>query len=93
MTEAILVAVRVISIVVIAIILIVLANTMAMTARERWSEIRGIQDFGISSEVYFYLDCRRIGRDLHDWGDHRSDSEFSWRQDFSKTIGKLSPSV
>ncbi|MBI5248958.1 MAG: FtsX-like permease family protein [Desulfomonile tiedjei] len=46
MTEAIVAAVRIISVVVIAIILIVLANTMAMTARERWSEYAVLKTLG-----------------------------------------------
>jgi putative ABC transport system permease protein len=55
MTEAILVAVRVISIVVIAIILIVLANTMAMTARERWSEYAVFKTLGFRPRFIFIL--------------------------------------
>lgn len=46
MTEAILGAIRVISIVVIAIILLVLANTMAMTARERSAEYAVLKTMG-----------------------------------------------
>jgi putative ABC transport system permease protein len=46
MTEAILGAIRIISIVVIAIILLVLANTMAMTARERSGEYAVLKTMG-----------------------------------------------
>jgi putative ABC transport system permease protein len=46
MTEAIVGAIRIISVVVIAIILIVLANTMAMTARERSSEYAVFKTLG-----------------------------------------------
>ncbi len=46
MTEAIVVAVRVVSFVVIGVILIVLANTMAMTARERQPEYATFKTLG-----------------------------------------------
>lgn len=46
MTEAIVVAIRVVSFVVIAVILIVLANTMAMTARERTPEYATLKTLG-----------------------------------------------
>ncbi|MHC1745405.1 MAG: ABC transporter permease [Syntrophobacteraceae bacterium] len=46
MTEAIVVAVRVVSFVVIGVILIVLANTMAMTARERQPEYATLKTLG-----------------------------------------------
>lgn len=55
MTEAIVVAIRVISIVVIAIILIVLANTMAMTARERSSEYAVLKTLGFGPWFLFAL--------------------------------------
>ncbi len=55
MTEAIIAAVRVISIVVIAIILIVLANTMAMTARERTSEYAVLKTLGFQRNYLFLL--------------------------------------
>ena len=51
MTEAIVGAIRIISVVVIAIILIVLANTMAMTARERSSEYAVFKDPGVRPRV------------------------------------------
>ena len=40
MTEAILLAIQAVSFVVIIIIMAVMANTMAMTARERWIRVR-----------------------------------------------------
>lgn len=46
MTEAIVVAIRIVSFVVIAIILAVMANTMAMTARERISEYATLKALG-----------------------------------------------
>ncbi len=55
MTEAIVVAIRIISIVVIAIILIVLANTMAMTARERSSEYAVLKTLGFGPWFLFAL--------------------------------------
>ncbi len=57
MTEAILTVVRVISIVVIGIILIVLANTMAMTARERSAEYAVLKTLGFSPMFIFGLIC------------------------------------
>jgi putative ABC transport system permease protein len=46
MTEAIVIAVRVVSFVVIGVILLVLANTMAMTARERMAEYAVLKTLG-----------------------------------------------
>ncbi len=57
MTEAIIGAVRVISIVVIGIILIVLANTMAMTARERSGEFAVLKTLGFGPLYIFCLIC------------------------------------
>lgn len=48
MTEAIVVAIRLVSYVVIVIILAVMANTMAMTARERLSEYATLKALGFS---------------------------------------------
>ncbi len=55
MTEAIVIAIRVISMVVIGIILLVLANTMAMTARERSSEYAVLKTVGFGSRFIFVL--------------------------------------
>lgn len=55
MTEAIVAAVRIISMVVIAIILIVLANTMAMTTRERWAEYAVFKTLGFRPRFLFLL--------------------------------------
>jgi putative ABC transport system permease protein len=49
MTEAILVAIQAVSFVVIVIIMAVMANTMAMTARERYSEYATMKALGFSS--------------------------------------------
>jgi putative ABC transport system permease protein len=57
MTEAILSVVQVISFVVIGIILIVLANTMAMTARERSSEYAVLKTLGFGPLFIFTLIC------------------------------------
>ncbi len=50
MTEAIVIAVRVVSFVVIGVILLVLANTMAMTARERMSEYAVLKTLGFRNQ-------------------------------------------
>ena len=55
MTGAIVGAIRIISIVVIAIILIVLGNTMAMTARERSSEYAVLKTLGFGPGALFSL--------------------------------------
>jgi putative ABC transport system permease protein len=55
MTGAIVSAIKVISIVVIGIILIVLANTMAMTARERSSEYAVLKSMGFGPRSLFVL--------------------------------------
>jgi putative ABC transport system permease protein len=55
MTEAIVTAIRVISMVVIVIILIVLGNTMAMTARERSQEYAALKTLGFRSWFLFRL--------------------------------------
>ncbi len=49
MTEAILVAVRVVSYVVIGVILVILANTMAMTSRERMPEYATLKTLGFGN--------------------------------------------
>jgi putative ABC transport system permease protein len=49
MTEAIVIAVRVVSFVVIGVILLVLANTMAMTARERMAEYAILKTLGFGN--------------------------------------------
>ncbi|MCC6868611.1 MAG: FtsX-like permease family protein [Burkholderiales bacterium] len=49
MTETILVAVQAVSFVIIVIIMAVMANTMAMTARERYSEYATLKAIGFSS--------------------------------------------
>lgn len=55
MTEAILGAIQIISVVVIAIILLVLANTMAMTARERSGEYAVLKTMGFGPGFLFLL--------------------------------------
>jgi putative ABC transport system permease protein len=55
MTEAIVGAIQIISVVVIAIILLVLANTMAMTARERSAEYAVLKTMGFGPGVLFVL--------------------------------------
>jgi putative ABC transport system permease protein len=55
MTEAIVVSIEVISFVVIAIILMVLANTMAMTARERSSEYAVLKTLGFRGGFLYLL--------------------------------------
>ncbi|MFC1836339.1 ABC transporter permease [Thermodesulfobacteriota bacterium] len=55
MTEAIVAAIRIISVVVIGIILIVLGNTMAMTARERTSEYAVLKTLGFGRWTIFSL--------------------------------------
>jgi len=49
MTEAIVVAIRLVSFVVIGVILVVLANTMAMTARERMPEYATLKTLGFGN--------------------------------------------
>jgi len=55
MTEAILIAIRIVSLVVIGVILVVLANTMAMTARERMSEYAILKTLGFGNRFVFTL--------------------------------------
>lgn len=49
MTEAIVMAIRIVSFVVIGVILVILANTMAMTARERISEYATLKTLGFGN--------------------------------------------
>ena len=49
MTEAILVAIQAVSFVVIVIIMAVMANTMAMTARERYAEYATLKALGFGN--------------------------------------------
>ncbi len=55
MTDAIVMAVRIVSFVVIAVILLVLANTMTMTARERMSEYAVLKTLGFGNRFLFLL--------------------------------------
>lgn len=55
MTDAIVSVIKVISVVVIGIILIVLANTMAMTARERSGEFAVLKTLGFKPMFMFFL--------------------------------------
>ena len=62
-TEAIVIAIRIVSFVVIFIILAVMANTMAMTARERHGRVRDAQGARIRPRLRRAADLRRIARD------------------------------
>ncbi len=55
MTETILVAVQAVSFVIILIIMAVMANTMAMTARERYSEYATLKAIGFSNGFVAFL--------------------------------------
>ena len=55
MTEAIVIAVRIVSYVVIGVILIVLVNTMAMTSRERTPEYAILKTMGFGSKHLWFL--------------------------------------
>ena len=62
MTEAILVAIQAVSFVIIVIIMAVMANTMAMTARERYSEYATMKAIGFSNGfVAFLIFAESIG--------------------------------
>ena len=62
MTEAILVAIQAVSFVIVVIIMAVMANTMAMTARERYSEYATMKAIGFSNGFVAVPDLRRVGR-------------------------------
>lgn len=55
MTDAIVISIRIVSFVVIAVILTVLANTMAMTARDRMSEYAVLKTLGFGGGFLFVL--------------------------------------
>lgn len=55
MSETILVALRIISMVIIGVILLVLSNTMAMTARERLSEYAVLKTLGFGARHLIIL--------------------------------------
>ncbi len=55
MTDAIVMAVRIVSFVVIGVILVILANTMAMTARERMPEYAALKTLGFGNGFLFLL--------------------------------------
>ena len=57
MTEAILIAIEAVSFVVIVIIMAVMANTMAMTARERYAEYATMKAIGFSNGFVAMLIC------------------------------------
>ncbi len=62
MTEAILLAIQAVSFVVIVIIMAVMANTMAMTARERVAEYATLKALGFGSGFVAHADLRRVAR-------------------------------
>ncbi|NLI82123.1 MAG: ABC transporter permease [Deltaproteobacteria bacterium] len=55
MTDAIVIAIRVVSVVVIGVILMVLANTMAMSARDRMSEYAVLKTLGFGNTFLFVI--------------------------------------
>lgn len=55
MTEAIIQALRIISIIIIVVILVILSNTMAMSARERIPEYATLKTFGFNGRTLTYL--------------------------------------
>ena len=55
MTEAILIAIQAVSFVIVVIIMAVMANTMAMTARERYSEYATMKAIGFSNGYVAFL--------------------------------------
>jgi putative ABC transport system permease protein len=55
MTEAIVIAIRVVSYVVICVILVILANTMAMTSRERMPEYAVLKTMGFGNKYLWML--------------------------------------
>jgi putative ABC transport system permease protein len=55
MTEAILIAIQTVSFVIIVIIMAVMANTMAMTARERYSEYATMKAIGFGNGFVAFL--------------------------------------
>ena len=55
MTEQILIAIQAVSYVIVLIIMAVMANTMAMTARERYSEYATMKAIGFSNEFVAFL--------------------------------------
>lgn len=55
MTETILIAIQAVSFVIVAIIMAVMANTMAMTARERYSEYATMKAIGFSNGFVAFL--------------------------------------
>lgn len=61
MTEAIMIAIRIVSYVVIVIIMVVAANTMAMTARERISEYATLKTLGFQ---WHHIACAVFGESL-----------------------------
>lgn len=61
MTEAIVIAIRIVSFVVIGVILMILANTMAMAARERTSEYAVLKTMGFGN---LFLTCLIAGESV-----------------------------
>ena len=58
MTEAILVAIQAVSFVIVLIIMAVMANTMAMTARERYAEYATMKALGFGNALRRRTDLR-----------------------------------
>ena len=81
MSEAILLAIQAVSYVVIVIIMAVMANTMAMTARERYGEYATFKALGLQQRLRRDADLRRVARHRARSADcSASRSRFRWRR-------------
>ena len=92
MTEAILLAIEAVSFVVIVIIMAVMANTMAMTARERYAEYATLKALGFAQRLRRAADLRRVARRSR-WsaGCSASRSRSRWPSAFGGAMGTLFP--
>ena len=92
MTEAILLAIQAVSFVVIVIIMAVMANTMAMTARERGSEYATLKALGFSGGfVARLILAESIGIALVGGARRRSRSRCRSPRAFAERMGTLFP--
>ena len=92
MTEAILLAIQAVSFVVIVIIMAVMANTMAMTARERGVRVRDAEGARLLRRLRRAADLRRIDRHRARWaGSSGIALTFPLADAFAERMGTLFP--
>ena len=91
MSEAIVTAIQMVSFIIILIIMAVVANTMAMTTRERTGDYAIMKTLGFGAKDIYYTDFRRgAGADAHRLS-YRRRADVSRRAHFRRGTGNVFP--